>query len=449
MTDPVHYVTVTAPDGEVIGYAWAGPGPGDDDVEWITRRASSSSAYDAGMEWYGRVREARERGLTPLGVLSLLSHEPGVGPVTEAADADAVEELARVVTPADDQRLLAQLDRADAEAWRELAEAFDALTDEDRDVEWGGGQKSPTGAIHVPFPKYSKGVFRAVDALRGVGAVTPEHRWMDNPVPTLPREGGLRPADAVRVATAVVRGEKFCDGTIDNALKSGLLDAVADSLRAWYTDPRAAEPVQSAEPAQFVDPERPAEPARTADSAQPAESVQPARPTKSVQPARPAEPAQPPSDAPHDRGRNRRLPHPDLPEPPDPSLPMCRFCGGSPAVDVAFRAHRGLVVLMGFRRTDGPMCMTCGLAVYRALTTHTLAWGWWSPLSLFVFAPLTLVRNVLAVRKVKKLPAPGPGTLGPRYDPGVPVRRRPRAYIALIPVLWVLFMIVTGLSGGV
>ncbi len=423
MTNPVHYITVTALDGEVIGYAWAEAGA--DDVDWIMRRASSVSAYEASTEWYNRIREARERGLTPLGVLHLLSHEPGVGPVTEAADAAAVEELARVVTPADDQRLLAQLDRDDAEAWRELAEAFDALTDEDRDVEWGGGQKSPSGAIHVPFPKYSKGVCRAVDALRGVGAVTPEHRWMDNPVPTLPAEGGLRPADAVRAATAVVRGEKFCDGTIDEALKSGLLDAVADSLRAWYTDPRAAEP------AQFVDPARPA------DSAQPAE------------PARPAEPAQPPSDAPHDSGRNRRLPQADLPEAPDPSLPMCRFCGGSPAADVAFRAHRGLVVLMGFRKTDGPMCMTCGLAVYRALTTHTLAWGWWSPLSLFVFAPLTLVRNVLAVRRVKALPAPGPGTLGPRYDPGVPVRRRPRAYIALIPVLWVLFMIVTGLSCGV
>lgn len=401
MTDPVHYISVTAPDGEVVGYAWVEPGA--DDVEWLNRRASSSSAYDAGVEWYRRIREARERGLTPLGVLHLLSHEPGVGPVTEAADAAAVEELARIVTPADDQRLLAQLDRDDAEAWRELADAFDALTDEDRDVQWGGGQKSPSGAIHVPFPKYSEGVHRAVHALHRVGAVTPEHRWMDNPMPTPRPEGGLRPADAVRAATAVVRGEKFCDGTIDKALKSGLLDAVADSLRAWYADP-------------------------------PAE-----------QPALPSAPA----DASSDSGRDRRLPHPDLPEPPDPSFPMCRFCGGSPAADVAFRAHRGLVVLMGFRKTDGPMCMTCGLAVYRALTTHTLAWGWWSPLSLFLFAPLTLVRNVLAVRKVKELPAPGPGTLGPRYDPGVPVRRRPRAYIALLPALWVLFMIVTGLSGGV
>ncbi|MER6715548.1 MULTISPECIES: DUF6508 domain-containing protein [unclassified Streptomyces] len=426
MTNPVHYITVTAPDGEVIGYAWAAAD--GDDVEWVNRRASSSSAYDAGTQWYGRVREARERGLTPLGVLHLLSHEPGVGPVTEAAGADAVEELARVVTPADDQRLLAQLDRDDAEAWRELADAFDALTDDDREVEWGGGQKSPSGAIHVPFPKYSEGVFRAVDALQRVGAVTPEHRWMDNPMPTLPPEGALRPADAVRAATAVVRGEKFCDGTIDNALKTGLLDAVADSLRAWYTDPHAAQ--HAAEP----DVQRARQP--TAQSA-----TQPVTQRAAQSPA--------PAGAPSDRGPVPRLPHADLPEPPDPSLPMCRFCGGSPAADVAFRAHRGLLVVMGFRRTDGPMCMTCGLAVYRALTTHTLAWGWWSPLSLFLFAPLTLVRNVLAVRRVKRLPAPGPGTLGPRYDPGVPVRRRPRAYIALIPVLWVLFMIVTGLSGGV
>ncbi|WP_369195644.1 DUF6508 domain-containing protein [Streptomyces djakartensis] len=402
-TEAVRYVTVTAPDdGEIVGYAWAGTEAGD--VEWISRAASSLRAYGLGSEWYRKVREARERGLTPLGVLHLLSREPGVGPVTVAADAAAVEELARIVTPADDRRLLAQLDRADTEAWRELADAFDALTDEDRDVQWGGGQKSPSGAIHVPFPKYSAGVHRAVGALHRIGAVTPEHRWMDNPVPAPGPDGALRPADAVRAATAVVRGEKFCDGIIDHALNDGLLDAVATSLRAWYADPDPADP----------DPD-PADP-----DPDPASGVAAAAHPTVAPPA----------------------------ELPDPALLMCRFCGGSPAVDVAFRAHRGLVLLLGFRRTDGPMCLTCGLAVYRALTAHTLAWGWWSPLSLFLFAPLTLVRNVLAVRKVKRLPAPGPGTLGPRYDPGVPVRRRPRAYIALIPVLWVLFLAVTGLSRG-
>jgi hypothetical protein len=127
---------------------------------------------------------------------------------------------------------------------------------------------------------------------------------------------------------------------------------------------------------------------------------------------------------------------------------VCRFCGGSPAADVTFRAHQALLVYMRTKKMPGPMCLTCGLAVYRTLTTYSLWQGWWSPFSLFVFAPLTLVRNVLAVRHVRKLAAPGPGTSGPRFDPGVPVRRRPLAYVGLVPVLWVLVMIVSGLAGG-
>ncbi len=43
MPRPVHYFTV--PDGEIIGYAWAGV----IDVGRIHRAASSSSAYKAGL----------------------------------------------------------------------------------------------------------------------------------------------------------------------------------------------------------------------------------------------------------------------------------------------------------------------------------------------------------------------------------------------------------------
>ncbi|WP_155058450.1 DUF6508 domain-containing protein [Streptomyces blattellae] len=390
MINPVRYITVTAPDGEVIGYAWCDA----DDVEWMYRKASSSSANEAGMEWYGRIREARERGLTPLGVLNLLSREPGGGPVSDAPDKAAVEALAFTVTPADRRRLLAQLDRDDTEAWQELADAFDALTDEDRDVKWGGGNRLPSGATHVAFPLYSERMRRAVAALDGIGVVTPEYRWMGNPMPELPEDGRLHPADAMRAAAAIVRGERVCDGMIAEAAESGFLDAIATSLRAWYADPSTDRPAPDDDPA-----------------------------------------VEQPATAPQ-------------PKSPDPAPSVCKFCGGSPAADVTFRAHRGLIVFMGFKKMAGPMCMTCGLAVYRALTTHTLCVGWWSPFSLLLFAPLTLVRNLVAVRKVKKLPAPGPGPDGPRYDPGVPIRRRPRAYVALVPVLGVLVMIVTGLAGG-
>jgi hypothetical protein len=371
---PVRYVTVAAPDGEVVGFLWADA----TDVGWMDRRASSAAAYRAGQEWARKARDARERGLAPLGVLNLLGREPGVGPVTEATDKAAVEQLARIVTPDDDRRLLAQLAPHDSPAWRELAEAFDALTDEDRDVKWGGGHKLPSGATHVSFPLYSKPLQRAVDALSAVGAVTPEHRWMGVPMPEPPPEGQvLDPADAVRAATAIVRGERFCDGHIAESVKKGLFDAVAVSLRAWHAS---------------------------------------------------------------------AVPAPEAPVQEAPAV--CRYCGGSPAVDVAFRAHQALLVLMWFKKMAGPMCLTCGLAVYRTMTTYTLARGWWGPLSLFLFAPVTLVRNVLAVRHVRKLAAPGPGTSGPRFDPGVPVRRRPLAYVALVPVLWVVAMIVTGLAGG-
>ncbi|MFD1663352.1 hypothetical protein ACFSL4_35620 [Streptomyces caeni] len=87
---------------------------------------------------------------------------------------------------------------------------------------------------------------------------------------------------------------------------------------------------------------------------------------------------------------------------------VCRFCGSAPAVDVTFRAHRGLLVLMTFRKLEGPMCHACGTRVYKQLTTETLWQGWWSPLSLVLFTPLTLLWNVIASAKVKKLQAPAP-----------------------------------------
>ncbi|MFI8994631.1 DUF6508 domain-containing protein [Streptomyces sp. NPDC053542] len=231
MSDPVHYISAATPDGQVMGYAWADAA----EVGWVDRKASSMDAYKAGLEWYdAKVRAARERGVAPRDVLGLLSREPGAGPVTAAPDVAAIEELARTVTPADDQRLTAALDRDNAAAWREFVDAFEALTDEDRKVEWGGGQKDADGVIQMPYPRYSKALLYAVSTLRGVGALTTEYRWSANPLPQLSPDGRLSAADAVRAAMAVVLGERISDGKIDQALKSGLLDAAVQSLRTWY-----------------------------------------------------------------------------------------------------------------------------------------------------------------------------------------------------------------------
>jgi hypothetical protein len=413
MSEPLHYITLTAPDGEIIGYAWTD----GTRIGLVDRAASSSAAYKAGIAWSNRMQDAHRRGLTPAGVLALFSHEPGASPVTEAPDMAALEELARVVTPADDQRLLDQLAPAGHSSWRELAEAYDALTDEDRDVTWGGGEKSPSGAIQMPYPVYSEPLRRVVRALTEVGAVTPEHRWMDNAMPEAPADGRLMDvADAVRAATAVVRGERFSEGTIAHAVKDGLLDAVVASLRAW-----AAAQGSTAAPA----------------AAAPAHTTAPA-PAHTTAPSMPSAPTAATAG-----------PAPSAPAPVGAApAAVCRHCGGFPAVDVAFRAHLGLLFFLRFRRMDGPVCRTCGLALHRGFTTYTLCWGWWSPLSLVLFGWLTVVRNLLAVRRVERLPEPGPAVTGGRFDPGVPVHRRPLAYVALIPLCWVLSLIVAAVSGG-
>ncbi|MFF9817730.1 hypothetical protein [Streptomyces sp. NPDC014006] len=103
---------------------------------------------------------------------------------------------------------------------------------------------------------------------------------------------------------------------------------------------------------------------------------------------------------------------------------------------------------MTFRKLDGMMCATCGLAVYRALTTETLWQGWWSPFSLVLLTPFTLIHNLVVSRKVKKLQAPAPGQHGQQIDPGVPIHRRPLAYVGLAPVLWILFVVISGLTQG-
>ncbi|MFJ7489993.1 DUF6508 domain-containing protein [Streptomyces sp. NPDC097727] len=237
---PVHHLTVANSRGEAMGYLWANDE--DDAAGWCLRPAGDRAGIDEGLEWSARLSTAKARGLAPTAALAELvrGSDPRCvshvvpGSLAAAPSLAALTELARVVTEADDRRLLAQLDRGNADAWRELREAQAALTDEDRDVRWSGGGQQPDGTWRMSYPRHGERLERLVRALPAVGAVTPAYLWQDNPPPAVPAGGRLGPADAVRAATAVVRGERFSDGTIAQAAGSGLLDAVAESLCAWY-----------------------------------------------------------------------------------------------------------------------------------------------------------------------------------------------------------------------
>lgn len=119
----------------------------------------------------------------------------------------------------------------------------------------------------------------------------------------------------------------------------------------------------------------------------------------------------------------------------------CRVCGGQAAADLKVRAHMGILIVMKFEHLKGLFCRDCGIAVVRQMTTRTLCLGWWSPLSLVIFTPFTLVWNLFAYLKFGKLPpsAPAPGLA--HLDAGAPVLRRPVAYVTLIPLAWAVWVI--------
>ncbi|MFE7618009.1 DUF6508 domain-containing protein [Streptomyces sp. NPDC057496] len=237
---PVRYLTVVDAEGVAMGYPWANDE--DDAAGWCLRPAGDAAGVGDGVVWARRLEEAKARGLAPTAALAGSAGGAGPGAVgrvvpgslATAPSLDALKELARVVTGADNRRLVARLDRGNADAWRELRDAYAALTDEDRDVRWSEGGKQPDGTRRMSYPLYGERLRRLVGALSAVGAVTPAYLWQDNPPPVAPGDGRLGPADAVRAATAVVRGERFCDGTIARAAGDGLLDAVAGALCAWY-----------------------------------------------------------------------------------------------------------------------------------------------------------------------------------------------------------------------
>ncbi|MFI6491506.1 hypothetical protein [Streptomyces sp. NPDC050564] len=123
---------------------------------------------------------------------------------------------------------------------------------------------------------------------------------------------------------------------------------------------------------------------------------------------------------------------------PPPLTPGCRICASQPAGDMTIRQHTGLLVAMRFSKMEGPFCRSCATAIHREMTAKTLAGGWWSPVSLVLFTPLTLLWNLFVRTKIRKLPHPTtPSPTGVAMDQGKPVFQRPLAYVFLIlPLLW-------------
>ncbi|UQX02417.1 hypothetical protein [Streptomyces sp. RerS4] len=149
---------------------------------------------------------------------------------------------------------------------------------------------------------------------------------------------------------------------------------------------------------------------------------------------------------PHPQGPYAQAPQPGHPGQPGyahPGVPDagCRVCGSPHTVNMSVRAHMGILILMRFFHQKGPFCRTCGRAMVRAMTTKTLVQGWWSPLSLVIFSPFTLIWNLIAAIRFSKLPPSEPAPGRQTLDEGPPVHARPLAYVAILPALWAVWVI--------
>jgi hypothetical protein len=107
----------------------------------------------------------------------------------------------------------------------------------------------------------------------------------------------------------------------------------------------------------------------------------------------------------------------------------CRFCGSIPAAPMTVYEHNGFIFLMTFKNLKGPFCRDCGLHTWRRMTDTTLLRGWLGMASFFI-APITVLINVVNLRKLTSLPPPDTTyAVGRPADPGSGMFRRFGIYV--------------------
>lgn len=124
-----------------------------------------------------------------------------------------------------------------------------------------------------------------------------------------------------------------------------------------------------------------------------------------------------------------------------PGGPKCARCGSTPAANVTFRKHTGMLLFGRTEAVPGPFCRDCGQSWFRAMTAQTLAIGWFGPTSFVLETPIVIVRNLLARRKVMRLGPPVPPPNRRPFSPGRPLFLRIESAVILIPIAFIAFLV--------
>lgn len=148
------------------------------------------------------------------------------------------------MTDPDDQPFVDSLRSITPDAWEELWQAVDAVAAQTDYATWEGGEtregRDGRPVTTMPYPAYHPSVDRLRSAIGSADLMVPFEwpDWADLPHyrddPT--RLADAPVADAVRMITAILRSERFTDGSIEGALESGLLLAALARVRTWAAE---------------------------------------------------------------------------------------------------------------------------------------------------------------------------------------------------------------------
>jgi hypothetical protein len=140
--------------------------------------------------------------------------------------------------PAVDAAIRASVAAVPSEAWAELGAALDGVEalGPDGCASWVEGGPDADGTVHLGWPAYAPEVERLRSAIGAAGLVVP-YAWPQWTGIERYRTGtGMDAApveDAVRMVTAVIRSERFGDGSIEGALRDGTLQAAVRRTLTW------------------------------------------------------------------------------------------------------------------------------------------------------------------------------------------------------------------------
>lgn len=101
-------------------------------------------------------------------------------------------------------------------------------------TEWGGG-KNEDSVITLGYPKYSEQVRAWIDAFHSLELS--DKNYIENLEGIKNKQiNELTRDETLTRLTAIIRAERFCEGSIADALKSGLLEELCEHLKATVKD---------------------------------------------------------------------------------------------------------------------------------------------------------------------------------------------------------------------